>query len=309
MAKISEEAQSWLNYFIANPQVRISYTSLMALKVPRRRAMAVIKELENAKKVIRTRSLGHGTRIVISPTEVTNEVTAPVTWIPPYSHSASKAIVPIAIQLEMTNIVNKFFDEVKEGEKDMGYEFFEDKAAAREKALERALSDLDNKFNARWREEQKALSSKERAEAAAARKAVQLEAARTRFIDRNKSPENWTVRDFVYAFSAELSNLWDIPPADIVRSRFQQAMSAFRQKHSTNGAIEKELMTLFFSTIQSDKYTDGNHVWKAFLYKAPDLLQTARERVITPEQIETAIIDDTARAERKLALFDEDDDV
>jgi hypothetical protein len=209
----------------------------------------------------------------------------------------------------MNNIVNKFFDGVKEGEKDMGYEFFEDKASARETALADALAQIENKFNARWVEEQKAMSSKERAEAAAAKKAAQLEATRTRFIDRNKSPENWTIRDFVYAFSSELANIWSIPPADIVRSRFQQAMSAFRQKHNTNGAIEKELMTLFFSTLQSDKYTDGNHVWRAFLYKAPELLQTARERVITVEQRETDIIDDTARAERKLSLFDEDDDV
>jgi hypothetical protein len=125
----------------------------------------------------------------------------------------------------------------------------------------------------------------------------------------NVDPSSWTCKDVAYEFADRLKDLWNIPPFSVVQTRFVQALATFRKQHDTNGALELELLNLFFSSVNHENYTDGNHLWRAFLYKAPSLLQTARERVITPEQMETAIIRDTELADRKLSLFDEDDDV
>jgi len=73
--------------------------------------------------------------------------------------------------------------------------------------------------------------------------------------------------------------------------------------------VELKLIELFFSTLKHDKYTDGNHLWRAFLYKAPSLLTQARESIITVEQMETNIIRDQELTSRKLALLDEDENV
>jgi hypothetical protein len=106
-----------------------------------------------------------------------------------------------------------------------------------------------------------------------------------------------------------MADLWSIKPFSITQSRFVQALSVFRKQHDTNGEVELKLIELFFSTLKSEKYTDGNHLWRAFLYKAPSLLMQARESIITVEQMETNIIRDQELTNRKLALLDEDENV
>jgi hypothetical protein len=42
------------------------------------------------------------------------------------------------------------------------------------------------------------------------------------------------------------------------------------------------------------------------MYKAPSLVQVARESIVSVEEREHAVIRDTELAERKLSMFDED---
>lgn len=287
--KLSEEAQSWLSYFTDNPHVRISYTSLMKLGVSRRRGRAVIRELEKADKIARKRAVGAGTILVLT------EGTTVVPWKTLYSHidhSASTAIVPIAVQLEMNNIAtNKFLDGVQGEGTNVGYDFFE-MAPSEDSDLARAREKHDAKKKAEYLARREA-------------KDEQRKSSHRSKVDYSL----WTCKDVAYEFATRLGEYWEIAPFSVTQTRFVQALATFRRQHNTNGALEHALVELFFENFRSEKITDGNHAWRTFLYKAPQLLPTARERVITPEQIETAIIDDTARAERKLSLFDEDDDV
>jgi hypothetical protein len=67
------------------------------------------------------------------------------------------------------------------------------------------------------------------------------------------------------------------------------------------------MIDIFFSSIQHDKYKDGNHLWRSFIRIAPSIVEQARIAVTTPEQRETAIVDAKAQAAKKLALFDDED--
>jgi hypothetical protein len=100
--------------------------------------------------------------------------------------------------------------------------------------------------------------------------------------------------------------MWNIPPFSVLQTRFVQALGTFRKQHDTNGAIELELLNLFFSTLQDSKYTDGNHMWRAFMYQAPQLLQTAHENVVTPAKLQEDIERDAELTARKLSLFEEE---
>jgi hypothetical protein len=103
-----------------------------------------------------------------------------------------------------------------------------------------------------------------------------------------------------------MADIWTIAPFSVTQSRFVQALAVFRKQHDTNGEIEMKIIELFFATLKQDKYTDGNHLWRAFMYKAPSLVQVARESIVSVEEREHAVIRDTELAERKLSMFDED---
>lgn len=289
MAKLSEEASYWLEYFKSHPKTRINSSSLMAIGVSRRRSLGIIQELTRSGMLTRVSRVYGGSQIVL--TEDTTVVSSG-NAIKQYNHSASTAIVPIAVQLEMNNIAtNKFLDGVKEGDKSMGYEFFSSTSSEDSEALSER-----QKHEAKKKAEYKAAREK-KAEARDLRHRSKVD------------PMEWTCKDVAYEFSNRLQDFWEIAPMSVIQTRFVQALATFRRQHDTNGAIELELVKIFFENFRSEKIKDGNHAWRAFMYQAPLMLQTARERVITPEQRETAIIDDTARANRKLSLLDEDENV
>lgn len=289
MARLSEEAAYWLEYFKTHSATRINSASLMAKGVSRRRSRDIIRELTRAGELTMVTRVAGGSQIVLTGG---TSVVPPGYAIKQINHSASTAIVPIAVQLEMINkATNKFLDKVEEEGKSMGYEFFE------------ATSGEDSDV-LREREKHEA---RKKAEYLAKR---EKRAAQKELTHRSKvDPAQWTCKDVAYEFATRLRDVWEIAPFSVTESRFVQALATFRRQHDTNGAIELELVNLFFENLRSENLKDGNHAWRAFMFKAPQMLQTARERVITPEQMETAIINDTARADRKLALFDEDDDV
>jgi hypothetical protein len=211
-----------------------------------------------------------------------------------YRHIAVQLVSSISNSntASTTNIVtNKFLDGVEGKEKQVGYEFFE------------KTSSSDNDELA------------DRAKHAAQKKAEYAEvreakAQRRKDLHRSKiSPADWTCKDVAYEFGDKMADIWSIKPFSITQSRFVQALSVFRKQNDTNGEVELKLIELFFSTLKAEKYTDGNHLWRAFLYKAPSLLTQARESIITVEQMETNIIRGQELTNRKLALLDEEENV
>jgi hypothetical protein len=286
---LSKEARHHYNFFRANRDIRINYRALMSQGVSKRKSLAILKELREANLIKIVKLAGGGTNIKL----VTSDVpTVGTSGIAIRAVTASKQIYTNSDTAVTTiKATNKFLDEVEGEEKNMGYEFFGATAS----------SDDDNlRERQRFQEYRKAEYNEAREKKAEAR----------REMHRSKvDPANWTCKDVACEFSERVSNMWHIKPFSVLETRFVQALGTFRKQHDTNGAIELEILNLFFSTLQDSKYEDGNHMWRAFLHQAPMLLQTARENVVTVEERETAIIRDQERADRKLSLLDEDDDV
>lgn len=283
---LSSQAQYWLEFFSRNPNVRVNYKALMERGLSRRKSMEVMRELKRHGSVRARKSRGNGTKL-----ELTTLVSSD-TAIRQNSSTASSSISNSYTASTTNSATNKFLVENEEEGKSMGWDFFSPTSSGEDDELLR---------NRKKHEEYKKQAYQEKREA---------KAAQRRDLHRSKiNPADWTCKDVAYEFADRVGDIWNIKPFSVVQSRFVPALSQFRKQHGTDGAVELELINLFFASMQSDKYTDGNHLWRAFLYKAPSLLQTARERVITPEEIETAIIRDSEYASKKLSMFDEDDDV
>ena len=289
MNNLSDLATQWLSFFVTNPDFRINHRNLMSKGVSRRKSYAIIRELcdHNYLKITKHPVFGTSIKVVVSDATT---VVASVTYGTAVTLVSSNSVSYTAVTTD--KVTNKFFDGVEEEGKDMGWDFWESSSSG----------ESDDVLDARRK--QAAYKAKEY------EKAREAKAQQRKDLHRSKlDPANWTCKDVAYEFADRMANIWSIKPFSVTQSRFVQALSGFRKQQGTNGAIELEIIDLFFRSLQHDKYTDGNHLWRAFLYKAPALLQQARESVVTVEERETAIIKDQELTSRKLALFDEDDDV
>ena len=288
--ELSRQAQDCLAFLYLNPTITINHRTLMEHKgLSRRKSQAVLQELRDANCLKMTRLVGGGTKTKVVMSESTKSV------LSGYRHIAVQLVSNInniGYTASTTNIAtNKFLDEVEGEEEQVGYDFFE------------KTSSSDDEF---IRERDKHMAQK-KAEYAEVREA---KAQQRKDHHRSKvAPASWTCKDVAYEFADKMADLWTIKPFSVTQSRFVQALAVFRKQHDTNGEVELKLIELFFSTLKHDKYTDGNHLWRAFLYKAPSLLTQARESIITVEQMETNIIRDQELTNRKLALLDEDENV
>jgi len=255
----------------------------------RRKSLAALQELREANCIKMTRLVGGGTKTKLVMSEMTKSV------LSGYRHIAVQLVSSISNSstASTTNIVtNKFLDGVEGKEKQVGYDFFD------------KTSSEDNEEILAARAKHVAEKKAEFAEVKEAK------AQRRKDLHRSKiSPTDWTCKDVAYEFGDRMADLWSIKPFSVTQSRFVQALSVFRKQHDTNGEVELKLIELFFSTLNAEKYTDGNHLWRAFLYKAPSLLTQARESIFTIEEIETNIIRGQELTDRKLALLDEDENV
>ena len=293
---LSSQAAAALDFFRRNPDTRINHSALMRTGLSRRRSQAIIKELIEAGILRVIKLVGGGTNVKLVSSDTTRVVSSDSTTV------VSSGIAIEAVTLVSSNSVsytavttdkatNKFFDEVEVEKENMGYEFFGSTSSGDDDLV---------------RERQKHDAWKKAEYAQAREKKAELRRDKHR---ANLDPMAWTCKDVAYEFADRLMDRWDIKPFSVTQSRFVQALSGFRKQHDTNGALELQLIELFFSSLEQGKYEDGNHLWRAFLYKAPQLLQTAREKVVSTEERETAIIRDQELAERKLSLLDEEDDV
>lgn len=232
-------------------------------------------------------SMGTVTKLVMS--DVTKSVMSG------YRHIAVQQVSSINNTSNTASTINiatnKFLDGVEGKELEVGYDFFENTSSSDDE-------------NIRERDKHMAQKKAEYAELREARAQKRKDQHRSKI-----APSSWTCKDVAYEFADRLANIWSIKPFSVTQSRFVQALSVFRKQHDTNGEIELKLIELFFQTVKAEKYNDGNHLWRAFLYKAPSLLTQARESIITVEQMEANIIRDQELTNRKLALLDEDENV
>lgn len=292
---LSKPARTWLTFFKNNPNVRINYRTLMENGVSRRKSLAILKELREAERIQIVKLVGGGTNVKLVTSDMTTVVTSDVTTLD------TSGIAVTAVQLLQqinTNSSNArtaeatyFFDGVEEKGNQVGYDFFESMSGPDDDEL-------------RERSKHMAAKKAEYVELREAKAQKRKDAHRS-----NVDPVNWTSKDVAYEFADRMADIWSIAPFSVTQSRFVQALGVFRKQHDTDGALELKLIDLFFSSLNAEKYTDGNHLWRAFLYKAPLLLQTAKELTVTVEERETNIIKDAEITSKKLSIFDEDDDV
>lgn len=271
----------------------LNYLTMMSMGVSRAKSVATLKELKDFGFVSVVKRIGGGSSLKLVRNGASNMVGsgASNTVGSGYSYTASSAISN-SYTASKANKATEFLDGVEGEVKTVGYSFFDSMSSgdADEIAESRSKQTAYKKAEYNEMREQKAQRRKD--------------AHRD-----NLNPANWTCKDVAYEFASRMADIWTIAPFSVTQSRFVQALGVFRKQHDTNGALELELINLFFSTLQNDKYTDGNHLWRAFLYKAPSLIQTARERTVSVEQRETDIINAQELTSKKLSLLDEDDDV
>jgi len=281
----------WLEFFATHPDIRINYLTIMEHgAVSRRKSLDILRELRENNAVVARKSRYVGTNLEL--TSLGLELTTTVT--PVSAITAVQLVSSIYNSYTASTVdiaTNKFLDEVEGKEKQVGYDFFESTSSSDDEII-------------REREKHMVKKKAEYAEAREAKAQVRKDLHRSKI-----SPAVWSCKDVAYEFADRMADIWSIKPFSVTQSRFVQALAVFRKQHDTNGEVELKLIELFFQTLKHDKYADGNHLWRAFLYKAPSLLTQARESIITVEQMETNIIRDQELTNRKLALLDEDENV
>lgn len=110
----------------------------------------------------------------------------------------------------------------------------------------------------------------------------------TRMLKRNPlNAISWSPTDSSFEFAEQMHDLWHIQPWQVTRSRFRYALDAKRKEFNTNGAIELQMMKLFFSQIKHDtKISDPEIVWKRFIVQFHNLLAEVNRSTVTPEKME-----------------------
>ena len=110
----------------------------------------------------------------------------------------------------------------------------------------------------------------------------------TRMLKRNPlNAISWSPTDSSFEFAEQMHDLWHIQPWQVTRSRFRYALDAKRKEFNTDGAIELQMMKLFFSQIKHDtKLADPEIVWKRFIVQFHNLLAEVNRSTVTPEKME-----------------------
>lgn len=122
--------------------------------------------------------------------------------------------------------------------------------------------------------------------------AEKMEAHESRRQDKmlRRNPANasgWSPTDSSFEFAEQMHNLWHIQPWQVTRSRFRYALADKRKEYNTDGALELQMMALFFSQIKHDtKLSDPEIVWKKFILQFHNLLTEVQRSMVTPEKME-----------------------
>jgi hypothetical protein len=101
--------------------------------------------------------------------------------------------------------------------------------------------------------------------------------------------EKWGSNEIAYEFMDRLTRYFHIKNNITVR-RITGAFAKMRMVHQTNGEIEYKMLDLFFETTKFEKYDDGEHMWKLFITRSPELAVQAKRMVQTSEEKETSAL-------------------
>lgn len=99
----------------------------------------------------------------------------------------------------------------------------------------------------------------------------------------------WTCADIAYEFSYRLEFYWNIPPWSIKSTKFIQAIGANRSRLELNGEIEFSMLDMFFDSVNFEKYTSAEPVWRLFIARGDELAAKAKGMVRTEEDLEEAV--------------------
>jgi hypothetical protein len=161
--------------------------------------------------------------------------------------------------------------QIEDKSEDMPYEFFENNVTPEHVAeRESDLKKAKDKHDAKKREVQEKKSQK--------------------IIRRQDMAQAlWTCADIAYEFSYRLEFYWNIPPWSIKSTKFIQAIGASRSRLETNGEIEFKMLDLFFDSVNFEKYTSADPVWRLFIARADELAAKAKGMVRSDEDLEEAV--------------------
>ena len=101
--------------------------------------------------------------------------------------------------------------------------------------------------------------------------------------------DKWGSNEIAYEFMERLTRYFHIKNNITVR-RITGAFAKMRMVHQTTGEIEYKMLDLFFATTKFEKYDDGEHMWKLFITRSPELAVQAKRMVQTEVEQETAAI-------------------
>lgn len=111
---------------------------------------------------------------------------------------------------------------------------------------------------------------------------------RTKFGSRHDLPiDQWGSNEIAYEFMERLTKYFHIKN-NISIQRITGAFASMRKAQDTNGTVDYKMLDLFFEVTKFDKIDDGNHAWRLFMNRAPELAVQAKRIIQTPEQQESA---------------------
>jgi uncharacterized protein (DUF2384 family)/DNA-binding HxlR family transcriptional regulator len=103
----------------------------------------------------------------------------------------------------------------------------------------------------------------------------------------NLAVDQWGSNEIAYEFMERLTKYFHIKN-NIAIQRITGAFASMRKAQDTNGTVEYKMLDLFFEVTKFDKIDDGNHAWRLFMTRAPELAVQAKRMIQTPEEKETA---------------------
>lgn len=173
---------------------------------------------------------------------------------------------------QYANSVKKYYESTSEAREEdfkVGYDFFEKTSSE-----DNEIRDARAKAQAENKAEYQALKSADQ---------------QKRFTERkSRQPKDWTCTDVSFEFASRVHSLWHIKPWQVTKTRFTQALGQNRKKFDTDGAVEFEMLNIFFASMDFTKYDDADALWKIFISRYSELASQARVRLNSPEDLATA---------------------
>jgi len=109
-----------------------------------------------------------------------------------------------------------------------------------------------------------------------------------KFGTRHNLPiDQWGSNEIAYEFMERLTKYFHIKN-NIAIQRITGAFASMRKAQDTSGTVDYKMLDLFFEVTKFDKIDDGNHAWRLFMTRAPELAVQAKRMIQTPEEKETA---------------------